>query len=109
MGFNVACQLGCGAGSVFSNIGQCVTDFCGPLAYRLFMDVAASHNGANLYQVLFTTTSVDSGLILNSNCQSSGTPVQPVTQVFQTADNGAFECQAASCGTFGATITIQYR
>jgi hypothetical protein len=61
-----------------------------------------------LDQVLYTTTSVDPGKPISfaSVTCSLGSTIYPVSNIFQTGDNGAFEC-TNSCPP-GASLAIQY-
>jgi hypothetical protein len=62
----------------------------------------------NLRQVVFTTTSVDDGYVIDENCDLS-TAVSPTAQSWSATDSGSngFEC-GFSCSNSGPSMTILY-
>ncbi len=93
---NICSQVSCAAGSWYKmrvRLAQTVQVPCG-----------IGTQTAYLYQVLYTTAVVDNGYY---GC-GAGLGVTPTTQVFQTGDNGQFECDADGSCPAGASITISY-
>jgi hypothetical protein len=63
-----------------------------------------------LDQVLYTTSAIDDGKLLdNETCNYPlvGADVEPVTQVVQVGDNGAWTCTDDGCPT-QITLDIKY-
>jgi hypothetical protein len=61
----------------------------------------------NLRQVVYTTTAVDDGFLLNLGSCSLGTGVTVNSQTWTATDTGAFEC-SCDCTQTGPTMTIEY-
>ncbi len=63
----------------------------------------------NLRQVVFETTSVDDGLIVDYDTCTTGSSVSPTSQTFSQTDNGAFECSSwPDCTATGPTLQLTY-
>jgi hypothetical protein len=99
---------GCGSANPISYSGVCYARHCGTYLddYTLYFDVdrnmSVSAGTAYLSQVAYETVSVPDGQLCVGGTES------PTSQVFNTADNGQFECAAASCNTPGASRRINY-
>ncbi len=77
--------------------------------YKLIVDINdpdLSING-NLRQVVYTTSSVDDGHLLNLGPCSLGSSVSPTTQSFSETDSGAFEC-GFDCDASGPSLVFEY-
>ncbi len=61
----------------------------------------------HLRQVVYTTSAVDDGHLLNLGTCSLGNSVSPTTQSFSQTDSGAFEC-AFDCDASGPSIILEY-
>lgn len=77
--------------------------------YRLKVDINDPDTGGlNLREVIYTTTSVDDGVVVtNSNC-ATGSTVTPTSQTFTQTDSGAFECSYDCTNIAGPLVTITY-
>jgi hypothetical protein len=85
-------------------------------AYSLIVDVART-NGywcvpamwwrtGNLHRVVYTTTSVDDGDVIDETCAEAGA-VSPTSQSWSATDYGPWEC-AYDCDASGASMGVLY-
>lgn len=96
---------------------SCTGDPTGPVptrSYKLMADVVDAVNGGvpprvhALNRVVFATTAVDNGRVLDvTNC-TLGSNVTPTSQTFSVTDTGAFECAFACNSVSGPSLTITY-
>lgn len=78
--------------------------------YRLIVDVDSTVGalcGRYLNRVIYTTTSIDDGDVIDTNDCTEASSVSPATQTVSATDYGAFEC-AFNCSGTAATATIAY-
>ena len=78
--------------------------------YKLIVDINDPSQGMtphNLRQVVYTTTAVDDGSLLNLGSCSLGAGQTVNSQTWTATDNGSFEC-SYSCSATGPTMTIGY-
>ncbi len=61
----------------------------------------------NLRQVVYTTSVVDDGYLLNLGSCSLGSSVSPTTQSFSETDSGPFEC-GFNCDASGPSLVLEY-
>jgi hypothetical protein len=92
-------------------VSVCDSAECGNYAngweYRLIVDIAITDGADFLSDVVYTTTSVSNGnLVDSSQCTERGS-VSPTGQTFSATDGGGFEC-AFSCSASGPSVTITY-
>lgn len=64
--------------------------------------------GFNLREVIYTTTSVDDGVLVTSSGCATGSTVSPSSQTFTQTDSGAFECSYDCANIAGPLLTITY-
>jgi hypothetical protein len=100
-------------------IDVCDTSSCtresdpGPVPQRSYklkvnLNDPVTGGGFHLRQVVFTTTAVDDGNVLNTSTCETGASVSPTSQAFGTTDTGAFECSYVCGSITGPTVTITY-
>jgi hypothetical protein len=78
--------------------------------YRLVVDVRDPAVAIyNLRQVVYTTTSVDDGYLLNLASCTLGSDVSPTSQSFSQTDSGSFECELTCSTITGPSLTIAYQ
>jgi len=79
--------------------------------YELIVDltdpVASPLRVYNLRQVVFTTTSMDDGYVIDDQACTLGSSVTPSADSFTQTDLGPFEC-AFDCTASGPSVTITY-
>jgi hypothetical protein len=82
-------------------------------AYTLMADVDDIVNfgvNYNLRQVVFTTTSVDNGAVVNTGNCTLGSSKSPTSQTFTATDVAAdMECSFTCNAVTGTSLTIQYQ
>ncbi len=61
----------------------------------------------HLRQVVYTTSAVDDGFLLNLGSCSLGSSVSPTTQSFSETDSGGFEC-GFDCDASGPSLVLEY-
>jgi hypothetical protein len=77
--------------------------------YKLIVDITDAYGGDphHLRQVVYTTTAVDDGYLLNLGTCALGAAQTVNSQTWTATDNGAFEC-AYNCSQNGTSMVIEY-
>jgi hypothetical protein len=98
---------------VINSVNICDTGSCGSSSngwsYKLVVDLDdIDGEGFSLSDVVYTTTSVSNGNLVDVGQCSEGSSVSPTSQTFSATDATFFEC-AFSCDATGASMTITYQ
>ncbi len=123
-GWSVTCN-GCNANGPIRSVSVCNEGSCGSQtdldngwSYKLIVDIdhtllalpcpvpGPTANGY-LSKVVYTTTSVDDGNVVDVATCTEGSSVTPTSQTWTQTDTGTFEC-GFGCSASGPTLSILY-